>query len=108
MQIIRVFIEVLFLGLAIFLVYDIIRRYRHATGTTWDRLIVAGHDSATILWAKISLIFSAVAENADSFADLIQQPQLKPYIDMAFTPQAFGAMLAGFMIISWLARKRTL
>lgn len=108
MNIVRLVIGGGFALLAIFLIYDIVRRYRASDGKTWDRLVAAGHDSAVILWAKIGLIFSAAVENADTFADLIQQPQLKPYIAEYFTPQLVGGVLAVCFVISWVARKRTL
>ena len=96
-------------ALALYFVYDLVSRYKTATGTTWQRILAAGHDSATMVWSKFLLVLAGIVANLDSLADLAGQPQVKEYIDLAVgNPKTVALIMLGISLVTMLARFRTL
>ncbi len=96
-------------AVAALLVFDVYRRYLKASGTTWQRLLSAGRDSATILWSKFVIVLAGLVGNLDSVADFLGQPEAKQYIQDALgNPKAVAAVMLAIAFVSMMARNRTL
>jgi hypothetical protein len=105
----RILIDLFFLGLLIVVGWHMVIQYRKATGSTWERLLAAGKESATILWGKFCMLLSGLIASLDSFADLINMPELKTYIEMALgNPKVVAGVMLALSAVSIYARKRTL
>lgn len=97
------------LALAAYVAYTIVGQYRAASGSTWDRLLAAGRQSATILWTKFSVLLAALVSQLDNLADLAGAPEAKTFIDSWIgNPKAVAAIMLGLTAITFLARKRTM
>jgi hypothetical protein len=53
--------DLLLLAALGYIVVDAVISYRAAVGTVWQRLLAAGKDSATVLWARFTVCVAAVA-----------------------------------------------
>jgi hypothetical protein len=106
---IRLFIDLLILGILLAFGWHMVRQYRKATGSTWERLLSAGKESATILWGKFCILLSGLIASLDSLADLLNMPELKTYIEMALgNPKAVAGVMLALSVVTIYARKRTL
>jgi len=96
--------------LAIFAYYGVTMflGYRAATGTTWQRLLSAGKDSATKLWAKLVGIVATILGFVSSGADYLNAPQVSAAIQQYAKPQWVAGIMLAVMVITELARNRTL
>ena len=108
-QTIRIIIGSGLAAVAIFFAVSMYTRYRVATGTTFQRLLIAERDSATWLWGKFCMILAGLVGNLDSIADACGQPQIREYIDLALgNPKVVGGVLFAVSLGAMLARKRTM
>jgi hypothetical protein len=108
MQTFRLILSLGALALAAYIVFTFAREYREAKGSTWDRLLEASRDSATILWQKFVILVAAVGASLGQLADMIDQPELKESIQSALKPEYVAAFVIGTALVSWWARKRTM
>ena len=105
----RLLTDLFFLGLLIVVGWHLALAYRKATGSTWERLLCAGRESATILWGKFCLLLSGLVASLDSLADLLNVPELKTWIETALgNPKAVAAIMLVLSAVSIYARRRTL
>jgi hypothetical protein len=105
----RLLIDLFFVGLLIVVGWHMTVQYRKTSGTTWERLLFAGKQSATILWGKFCLLLSGLIASLDSLADLLNMPELKTYIEMALgNPKAVAGVMLALSVVTIYARKRTL
>ena len=96
-------------AIALFFVYDVVRRYRDSTGTLKDRLMAAGRGSVTMVWSKFLIIIAAVVANLDGIADMAGQPQVKDYLNQAISnPKTLAWVMLGISLVTMFARARTL
>lgn len=93
---------VLWFGLVFFM------DYRAATGTTWQRLLAAARQSATVLWSKFVMLVSLLIAGLDQIADWLGQPELADKIQAVLNPKLVPFYLIGIAVITIWARKRTL
>lgn len=82
--------------------------FARESGTVWQRLLKAGEDSATIVWAKFSIAAGLLTAGLVQLAQTIGDPQVGAAIQRVMTPQTWGILFAAAMAITVLARKRTL
>ena len=94
--------------LAVYIAFTFIREYREAHGSTWDRLLEAGRDSATILVQKITILISGIGSAAALFGEWFEIPELKQAVQSALKPEYVVAFVVVTALVSWFARKRTL
>jgi zinc transporter ZupT len=87
-----------------------VRSYRAATGTTWQRLLVASKDSATILWGYIVGTVGTLITWSSTAADALNLPEVNSFLTtyVAPYPKALGAIVAGIALVTIVARLRSL
>lgn len=89
-------------------VYETVRAYGRATGTTWERLKAAFSDSATIAWARLNSLsavaVAALAEVSAWFGAPGVQQAIEPYLG----PKYMLAYLLVVLVGSEIARRRSL
>ena len=109
MQIFSLVIAFSLVGLTVWFGVDIYRGYAKGTGTTWERLLNAGKDSATMLWGKFTIVLAGIVGNLDKVADFLGQPEVKTYIETALgNPKAVALAMVGIAAVTMWARLRTL
>ncbi len=94
-----------FLGYAGYTLYT---NYRGSTQTGWHRYLDAAEGSATILWAKVSMIVASLAGGLASIADYFNEPTVGAAIQKYMTPTTASALGIIFAVVTIWARKRTL
>lgn len=100
--------DILLLALLAWIVFDAVRTYRATIGTVWDKLLAAGKDSATILWARFTVLIAALVNALVWLADVLNQPQVSIAIKTYLTPQLVAGIMIAIAFITELARRRTL
>jgi hypothetical protein len=83
------------------------RAYLAATGTWYERLWTALKVSATLAWAAIVIVISKIMDVIDVVANQINAgagDQIRAAVD----PRYVSAVIVGIMLITVLARLRTL
>ena|SRR5690349_18417867 len=90
--------------------YWFVRSFRAATGTTWQRLLAASKDSATILWSYIVGAVGTLITWSSTAADALNLPEVNSFLTtyVAPYPKALGAIVAGIALVTIVARLRTL
>ena len=105
----RLLVALFFLGVFIVVGFPLVTQYRKAPGTTWQRLLAAGRESATILWGKFCILLSGLLASLDSLADLLHMPELKSYFETALgNPKAVAGIMLAVSVVTIYARRRTL
>ena len=109
MHVARLIVSLAFLAVAGWIVWTFVQAYRKETGSTFDRLLMAARESATILWAKFCMIVAAVVSQLDNLADFIGQPEWKDAINTYLgDPKIIAGVMLAISVITISARKRTL
>jgi len=93
---------------ALWIIGTFTHAYLTETGTTWQRLLKAAQDSATILWSKFAIAVSMGVGGVVSIADTLGEPQIGAAVQKYLTPQIASGILVAAMVVSVMARKRTL
>jgi len=105
--------------LAAIIAVTFIREYREASarsrasatryaGSTWQRLLEASRDSATILVQKCAILTSGIGSLAALLGEWLDMPGLKDAVQAALKPEYVLAFVVATALVSWFARKRTL
>jgi hypothetical protein len=92
----------------IYLIVDAVISYRSAVGTVWQRVLAAGKQSATILWARFTIAVAALANGLIWLADLLNAPNVANAIQQFMGPKTVAAIMVTVAFVSELARRRTL
>lgn len=87
---------------------DLVHGYWTGTGTIWERMLVAGKSSSSILAARVGLLGGTAMQMIEQFADIITSPTIKSYVDQYMNAKAVGWTLIGFAVIAEAARRRNL
>ena len=82
--------------------------FKSEKGTTWQRVLAAGRGSATIVWMRLGVIFSALTSALVSAAGYFNLPEVQTALQKYMTPEAWLAVLAVFAVIGEIARRRSL
>lgn len=96
------------LVLAAFVIYTLGSGFRAATGTVWERLLAAAQGSATILWARFSMLVGALATVLVEAADWLNAPGVADGIKAVMQPSYVAFFIIAMAVMSELARRRTL
>ncbi len=107
---------IVILTLLAVVLFDFARAYAASTNTGWARLLDAGRGSATILWSQLGFVIAAVVAVLDQVLDWICQisgapgadDAIKQAIQQAVTPTRVGVVVAIYVVITAVARMRTL
>lgn len=96
------------LAIAGYFAFELVIEYKHATGTIWQRLIAAGKGSATILWSRFVAVVTAGSVGLAELAEWLNAPGLKDAIQAYLKPDYVAAFTLFVVIITEVARRRTL
>lgn len=91
-----------------YVVVDFLREYRNAEGSLWNRLVAAGKGSATVLWARFTVIVGALADLLIEAASWLDAPGVADAVKALLRPEYVGAFIVAVALISEFARRRTL
>jgi hypothetical protein len=92
----------------IYIVVDAVMSYRAAVGSVWQRLLAAGKDSATILWARFVVVAAWIVNALVWLAELLNAPNVAAAIQQYGGPKTVAAIMVTVAFITELARRRTL
>lgn len=95
-------------GIAAYFLYVAVTDYKAAIGTTWQRLLAAGKDSATVLWARFTVVVTGMVTGLVWAADLVNAPSVATAITTYMKPSVVAGIMITVALITELARKRTL
>jgi hypothetical protein len=101
-------VDIVVLALAAYFLFDFARSYRSAAGSVWHRSVAAAKSSATILWARFSVVVVAVADGLIQLADFVQAPAVSAAISTYLKPSTVAAVMVTVAIVTEWARRRTL
>lgn len=82
--------------------------FQTETGSTWQKLLAATKDSATVLWSYIVGGAGMLIMSADKLADALNMPQVTSFIQQYLSPTSVGIAMCVIAIITVIARLRTL
>jgi hypothetical protein len=85
-----------------------LRSYRAATGTTWQRLLAASKDSATVLWGYIVGLAGTLLTWSVTAADFFNAPEVRTFVETNIKAEYLGAALTVIALVTIAARLRTL
>ena len=108
MQVVRTVILSGVALLAIYIAFTFIREYREARGSTWQRMLEAARDSATIMVQQITILISGIGSIAALLGEWLDMPGLKETVQSALKPEYVVGFIVITALVSWFARKRTL
>jgi hypothetical protein len=108
LQTIRILVVIALIALVAYSAIDLAIRYRVTVGSPWERLIVAGRDSATILWQRFVIIVAGLAGSLGELADWLNEPALKEAIQASLKPEYVAVFTVAVALVTIVARKRTL
>jgi hypothetical protein len=101
-------ILILILAAIGFAVYRVVKRYRAAEGTTWERVLATAKGSATVLWSYIVMAGGTLMGWSVNVADAFNLPDVRTWIQGHLTAEMFGIALVTVALVSFWARLRTL
>jgi hypothetical protein len=101
-------VNLILLGIFIFVVVDAVRSWRGSTGTASQRLLAIGKQSATVLWARCTVLLATLADGLIQLADLVGSPAVAAAIQQYLAPSTVAAIMVAVAVISEWARRRTL
>lgn len=85
-----------------------VMKYRAAVGTTWQRSVIAAHDSAVMLWQYIVLFAADILAWSEKGAEALNLPEVQQFLTAYVTPKMLAGVVAGIAVITIVARLRTL
>jgi hypothetical protein len=90
-------------------VFRFVRNYREAQGlTTWERLLAAAKDSATVLWSYTVLLGGYIITGLAYGADFLNLPEVRDLVQESLPPEVVGPVLVVIAAMTFVARLRTL
>lgn len=72
------------------------------------RLLASGRNSATLLWNKLCVVGGALVGLLAAVAQVADAPEVSSAIHTYFTPEVAAGVLVAVLVVSNLARVRTL
>lgn len=94
--------------MAAYCIWTYIKVFATETGTTWQKLLSASRDSATILLTKMGFIVSGLTLVLDKVATALGDPQLIDQVQPYLTAKNVAIAAAVFFGLNFWARLRTL
>ena len=91
-----------------YMLFEVVRGYIVATGTTWERLVASFRSSASIFWARLNALSVAAVGGLGWTADLAGAPGIKEAIQPWLAPEYMTAYVLVVLIGAEIARRRTL
>jgi|SRR5271166_2261443 len=101
-------IDVILLVFLAYFIFEAVKDYRAAAGSVWARILAAGKASATIAWARFTVIVAAFANSLVWLADVVNAPTVATAIQTYLKPSVVAGIMVTVALITELARRRTL
>jgi NADPH-dependent ferric siderophore reductase len=95
-------------AIAAYFAFDFVRSYKTTVGSIWARSVAATKSSATILWARFSVVVTAAVGGLAYLADLVNAPQVATAITTYLKPSVVAAIMVASAVLTEWARRRTL
>lgn len=109
MQTIRFIFSIAILLIAAWIVWTFVQAYWREQGSTFNRLLGAAQESATILWSKFCVVVAAIVAQLGDIADMLGQPEAKEAINAWLgNPKVVAGVMLAIAAITITARKRTI
>lgn len=83
-------------------------QFAKAKGSTWQRMLAASFNSATILWSYLVAIGAAILAFISALAEVLGMTEVRDMIQKTISAEFLGITLAGIMVITIIARLRTI
>lgn len=90
------------------LVYHVIKRFREAEGSVWERFLAGFKDSATILVAGATYVGGAVINLIGNAADALNSPEIAEVVRTQIPADYAGYGLMCLALVVFIARLRSL
>jgi hypothetical protein len=101
-------IDWIVLAIAAYFIIDFALSFRHAAGSLWHRCLYAARSSATVLWARFTVVVTALADGLVKVAEIVNAPNVSAAITTYLKPSAVAAIMVSVAVITEWARRRTL
>jgi hypothetical protein len=101
-------IDAVLLAFLAYIVFEAVKDYRAAAGSVWQRVLAAGKASATIAWARFTVIVAALANSLVWLADVVNAPTVATAIETYLKPSVVAGIMVTVALITEMARRRTL
>ena len=101
-------LTVIIIAVPAYMMFAIVRSYRTATGSTWQRVVAAFRGSASIFWARLNALSVAAIGAVGEIAAYAGAPGIKEAIAPYLAPEYMTAYVIFVLIGSEIARRRTL
>ena len=95
-------------AIVLYFIYDLVVNYRATAGSVWHKLVASAEGSATILWARFTVIVTAATGCLVQVANFINAPSVASAITTYLTPSTVAAIMVATAVITEWARRRTL
>jgi hypothetical protein len=83
-------------------------KHRRLAGSAWHRCLTAAKSSATILWARFTIVVTALATCLIQLADFVNAPSVTAAITTYLKPCVVAAIMVTVAVVTEWARRRTL
>ncbi len=104
----NIIFDVVVVIIALYVIYDAVSSYIAATGTVWQRFLVVGKQSATILWSRALIVFGAMIDILSQLADFLGAPGVSTSLQQYLDAKTLAAIMIGTAVMTEYARRRTL
>jgi hypothetical protein len=95
------------LAVAAFFIFDVVRAYRKAIGTTWQRCVAAAKGAAASLWTGFTVAAVALVNGLAQLADFVNAPSVANALTTWGKPSVVaGIMIASAVILEYAKRMR--
>jgi hypothetical protein len=101
-------VDVVLLAFLVYFAFEMVKDYRAAAGSAWQRILAAGKASATIAWARFTVIVAAFVNSLVWLADVVNAPMVASAIQTYLKPSVVAGIMVAVALITELARRRTL
>lgn len=84
------------------------KKYRAAEGTTWQRLLKATQDSASMLWNYTVLFSADLLAWSEKGAEAVNLPEVQQFLTDHVSPKMLASVMAVIAVVGIAARLRGL
>lgn len=84
------------------------KKYRAAEGNTWQRVLKATQDSASMLWNYVILFASDLLAWSEKGAEAFNMPEVQQFLTDHVSPKRLATVMAVIAVVGIAARLRGL
>lgn len=101
-------LTLLMLAFPVYAVTSMVLSYRAAEGTTWERLLAAFRNSASLFWVRLNAIGLGIGTLIGDVGSWLDAPGVKDVVAPYLKPQYMVAYMLVVLVGAEIARRRTL